>query len=287
MARKLLNLVELYRILYMKRLILLALATVSLVHGVSAQDYEYEDVNPRNSRGIDNRNLRFGIFLAPNLSWMKPTASKSDDGLYIVDNAGSRIGFAWGLLMDYYFAENYGIATGFRLNTTGGRINTVFNTNNASQTPQQQSNTVTQADFAYKLQYLEIPFNLKLRSDGLSQGVRVFGQIGLSAGINISKKASYDVTYYDNATTLRVASGDNEKLRGGLSVTPVILQLNLGGGMEYPITEKLSLYTGLFFNNGFAPDATNPKELKMDYTGRFSDGNIRLNNVSLQLGLLF
>ena len=84
------------------------------------------------------------------------------------------------------------------------------------------------------------------------------------------------------------ASGENEQLRGGLGITPFLLQLNIGAGIEYAITPKISFYTGLFFNNGFAPDVTNPKEFdNMNYRGRFTDGNVRVNNVSLRLGLFF
>jgi len=46
----------------------------------------------------------------------------------------------------------------------------------------------------------------------------------------------------------------------------------------------------LFFNNGFAPDATNPEKYdgsRLGYQGTFRDGNVRLNNFALRVGLFF
>ena len=57
--------------------------------------------------------------------------------------------------------------------------------------------------------------------------------------------------------------------------------------MEYAVSSKMSVYAALLFNNGFAPDVTNPKELDLDYKGKFSDGNVRMNNIALRLGLFF
>ncbi|RYE25869.1 MAG: PorT family protein [Sphingobacteriales bacterium] len=276
----------------MKRHFLFFLLTIGSFTQAVAQQYEYGPEVPV-KRGMDTelRKMRFGVFFAPNVSWMKPTANKSDDRLYTVSSEGSKGGYSWGLMMDYYFAENYGIATGFQLNSTGGKI---LATQNLQVTQPSGAGVVRSAYFDYRTQFLEIPFNLKLRSDAVGKsGVRFFGQIGLSLGFNISKKASYEVTYSDTSNASptgfadKTVSGENEKLQGGLSISPVMLGMNLGAGVEYPITPKMSIYGGVFFNNGFVPDATNPREIKMDYKGKFSDGNTRLNNIAFRIGLFF
>ena len=70
-----------------------------------------------------------------------------------------------------------------------------------------------------------------------------------------------------------------------------MLQMNIGAGAEYPISNKLTAYAGLFFNNGFTPDATAPQKYdseKLGYgKGEFKDGNTRLNNFALRIGLFF
>lgn len=277
----------------MKKIFLLSFLFAGIVSTSFAQRYEYgEPVPVKEKRGRSNgggdvelRKARFGVYLAPTFCWMKPTANKSDDKLYLVSSDGSKTGFAWGLMLDYFFADNYGISTGFQLNYSGGKITTTLNTA-VAQPP--AVHVVQTASMDYKVQYLEVPFGLKLRSDDLG-GVRIFGQIGISAGVPLSKKVSYNVVYTDtvnNVSVTKTATGENEKLRG-LGISPILLQMNVGGGLEYALTSKLSMYAGVFFNNGFVPDVTNPKDLDLGFKGNFSDGNIRLNNIAIRVGLFF
>lgn len=278
----------------MKKLFLSAVIIFSCAGVAIAQQYETEDgaatEGPRRHHGGHSTvsDLRFGAYFAPTVSWMHPTTGKSDNGLYSVSSEGSKLGYMWGLLIDYYFAENYGFVTGFNLNTSGGILSTKY----AGPAPISSSyvtSNVYATKFNYNIQNLEIPFNLKLRSDELgSAGIRVFGQLGVTVGFNIAKKATYTVTYSDSTgSVLSEKSGNNEKLRGTLAVPPVMFSLNVGGGLEYPITEKMSIYGGLFFNNGFAPDATNPANYDLGYNGSFKDGNTRLNNLAIRLGIFF
>ena len=266
------------------------LITALIISMPSIAQYEYGEPVKSNSRSFNGggeiRKMRFGLFIAPNNSWMKPTTSKSNDGSYSVSSQGSKIGYSWGLMLDKFFAENYGIATGLQLSTSGGIIKSEYDISKGAPT----RGTVTKAEIDYKLQYFEVPFALKLMSDQLSGGIRIFGHLGVTAGINISRKGGYSVDYMDTANGALVSmnvSGENEKLRSGLSVTPILFQMNLGGGIEYQLTDKMSMYFGLFFNNGFAPDVTNPKEFDLGHEGQFTDGIVRLNNLSLKIGMFF
>jgi hypothetical protein len=218
---------------------------------------------------------------------MKPTASTDDEKVFNVSNNGSKIGFTYGLMADYFFAENYGIATGIQINQTGGKILATNRTPRAANLDER----VVKAEFDYRLQYLEIPLALKLRTDEFN-GFRFFGQLGVTAGFNIGKKADYDVEYFrSGATVANDTSGTKIKLTGSLGhIAPLMFQMNIGAGAEYPISNKLSFYIGLFFNNGFAPDATKPnlfEEDKLGYRGEFRDASTRLNNFALRLGLFF
>jgi hypothetical protein len=282
--RNCLKIIQIASHIHMKKHLLLLFISLLIANIAMAQDYEYEPA--RGGRKINPDRLRFGVFFAPNLSWMKPTASRSNDRLYDVKSNSSRTGYAWGLMIDYYFTENYGLASGFQLNTTGGRILATFN----STMPIPNEAYVKRADFNYRLQYLELPFHFKVKSDEISSGLKAFGNIGLSLGINTSKKATYEVRTVRpiaGGNVEEVASGDNEKLIGSFSINPILFQLNVGGGIEYPISNKISLYTGLFFNNGFTPDVTNPTNIKQGYAGKFSDGGVRINNFALRIGLFF
>src|SRR5690606_12661946 len=143
-------------------------------------------------------------------------------------------------------------------------------------------------EFDYRLQYVEVPLALKLRTDDFS-GFRFFGQLGASIGFNIGKKADYTVRSVNNSGTAYDTSGTKIKLTGALgNIAPVMFQMNIGAGLEYPISNKLSFYAGVFFNNGFAPDATKPDKFdedKLGYRRSFRDANTRLNTFALRVGL--
>lgn len=261
--------------------------TTTVVTTPAAPTVTYDaDASP----AINVSKLRFGAFLAPTISWMRPTAATDDENQFNVSNGGSKIGFTYGLMGEYFFATNYGIVTGIQINQTGGNI--IATNKNQSPTPS-TSDQVLSADFNYRLQYLQVPIALKLRTDDIS-GFRFFGQLGASVGFNIGKKADYDVKYYQNAGgigAIRDTSGTKIKLSGKVgNIAPVMFEMNIGAGAEYPINNKLTAYVGLFFNNGFAPDATKPNlfdEAKLGYAGEFRDANTRLNNFALRLGLFF
>ncbi len=233
-------------------------------------------------RSIDVNRIRFGAYVAPDISWMKPTTATDDEKAYDVKSDGSKVGFIYGLMADYFFAENYGIVTGLQINSTGGKITAT------ARDQSKAKDKVTKATFDYRLQYLEVPLALKLRTDDVS-GFRFFGQLGVTAGFNISKKADYTVDYFGSDSTAKTVSDTKAKLQGGFGlIAPILFQMNIGAGMEYPFSNKLTAYIGLFFNNGFAPDATKPDLYKdLGYTGEFRDANTRLNNFALRIGLFF
>jgi Outer membrane protein beta-barrel domain len=273
----------------MKQAILIVILFCSFTTLTSAQIY---DPNPpttidgasirQNKKKLDIGKMRFGAYVAPIVTWMQPTSTKDEDGNYKVRSNGSKMGYMWGLMAEYYFAENYGIATGFHLSREGGEIITDLIPSSATPT-----NTVKYANMKYNLQYLDLPFALKLRSDEFKNKMSIFAQVGLTLKINISKKSSYIINYYDETGTLKSVDGDNEILKGALAINPVLLELNLGAGIEYPITNKLSFYTGIFFNNGFLPDVTNPENYSLQYKGTFKDGTVRLNSFALRVGIFF
>jgi len=228
-----------------------------------------------------HKKLKIGAYVAPTMSWMRPTTSKTDDGQYAPENMGNRLGFIYGIMGAYNFAANYAFVTGIQVNMTGGKIYTKRVAGNTY-----DANVVNSADFDYHLSYLEIPAAIKLQTNAFS-GFRFFGQAGLTLGINIAKNADYEVQYNDESGNNEQAKGDREKIKGALAIAPAMLQMNIGLGTEYAFTSRLSAYIGIFFNNGFLPDATNPKKYKMSYDLPFSDGNTRLNNLALRIGMFF
>lgn len=220
--------------------------------------------------------LRIGAMVAPGLSWMRPSAEK--DGQQTQRSAGNKIGFMYGLLFDYQFASNYAIVSGLQINSTGGIIETA--------NPAAADMWASKTRMNYSLQYLEIPVAIKLKSDPINN-IRIFGQAGLTVGFNIGKKSTYEITQHRTISADTVFKSDvKEKLSGGIgNVAPIMFQMNLGAGIQYALSRNVDAYVGVFFNNGFAPNATDPT--KNDKLPKFTDGNTRMNSVSLRLGFYF
>lgn len=257
----------------MKRRFLSVLTLSILALNVNAQD-EAGSASASSDEKLNK--LRFGVFVAPTMSWMRPSAAK--DGDQTQKSGGSKIGFMYGLMGDYNFTSNYAIALGLQVNSTGGKIET--------ENPKADYLWANKTSVDYTLQYLEVPLALKLKTDRMGK-ICFFGQAGLTIGFNISKKFTYEIVQERNAMAdTTYSTGEKEKITGKItSIAPIVFQMNVGGGMQYSIGPKLDAYVGLFFNNGFAPNITDPT--KFDNLPQFKDGNTRLNNFAIRLGFYF
>lgn len=156
---------------------------------------------------------RFSFVLSPQISWIKSDMDR-------VNNGGSKMGYNFGLLVDYFFGDNYAITSGLTINTTGGKLEYLSSGNNTVEARQR-----------YNLRYIEIPMGLKLRSEDLKR-MNIYGRFGLSPQLNIMAK-------------------DNDD--NGISDEVKLLDLgyHIGGGIEYSVGGKNALVFGLLFNNGF------------------------------------
>lgn len=232
----------------MKKLSLFLVAVIAAAT-FTPNTYAQSDVVTLGNRVYETKKFRFGVYVSPTLSSMKPTASKSDDGLYANEKNGTYIGFSYGLMAEYWFAENYALVSGVNHNMAKGSIVSKYLGNGAQ-------NVVRNADITYHLNYVEIPLHLKMSTDPINN-FKFFGQAGFSLSANISKKYDYNISFYDKDGISLNTSSENEKIRGALSISPVLFSMNIGLGAEYPINNKLAAYGGIFFNNGFLPDVTN------------------------------
>ncbi|WP_219224046.1 porin family protein [Pedobacter antarcticus] len=191
--------------------------------------------------------FRLGLTAHPNFGWYKPENGKSN---------GVNVGFAYGLMADFNFAENYSIATGITLTTINGRTTEVGRNIGFPDGPQNRL-----FDLKYMMQYVEIPLTVKLKTDKLGES-RWYGQFGLS---NDFKTKSRMDTRPDPVDKREINQG-TKFYRAGLII---------GGGLEYDIASHTSVVVGLTFNNGF--------------TNITSDSNRSIKNhyFGLNLGMFF
>jgi len=190
----------------------------------------------------NSNNVQLGFTLTPNIGWLN---FNDDDEATSSD--GSRIGFSYGVLGDFSLAQNqnYYFSTAFTVTSVNGKAEITDETG--------ISNAV------YKLQYIEIPLTLKLKSNQNELG-RFYGQFGLGTGVKIGAKRDSGV--------------GNDDVNISKQINNVRLSLIAGGGAEWRLDRNMALLTGLTFNNGF--------------TDIFDgSGNARSSYVAFNLGIFF
>ena len=112
--------------------------------------------------------LRFGMQLTPTVSWL------SSDEVDLVDSKGVKLGYSFGVVGDWFFKENYALATGLFVNSYGAKMTYSegmrLNTKNYGQ-------RVVAGDFALNPLYLEIPLGFKFLTKQYWRK-RFYGQVG-------------------------------------------------------------------------------------------------------------
>ena len=215
---------------------LAAIAILFSAHTVNAQDY-YTNTKSNGNNG-EEKNFRLGLAINPNIGWYR----YNDNDI----EGSSKMGFSYGLVADLGFANNYYFSTGLLINSIASKA-TYPGTNS----------TKTVYDLQ-KLQYVEVPLTIKLKSVENESG-RFYGQFGFTAGLKVSGKQRLE------GETKKTAIDKDDLFRLGLQI---------GGGKEWKISENLDLMTGLSFNNGFTRAINNSGKPKTSY-------------VALNLGLFF
>lgn len=195
--------------------------------------------------------FRLGLTAHPTFGFIKAENGKAD---------GVSLGFAYGLMGDFNFAENYSFTTGLTVTTINGKsteINPQPYAANTSQTGNLAYN------LKYKMQYIEVPLTIKLKTSKLGN-LRWFGQFGLSNDFRIGAKQNAKLGNQVLADDSN-ATDWTRFYRAGLII---------GGGAEFDIDGHTSLMTGLTLNNGFTNISTN-------------ENVVRNHFVSLNIGVFF
>ncbi|RZL34547.1 MAG: PorT family protein [Pedobacter sp.] len=186
----------------------------------------------------EKNGFRLGLTAHPNFGFIKAEGGKGN---------GTNLGFTYGLLGDFNFAENYSFATGLTITTINGKSTEI--------NPVQYTAPGTY-DLKYKMQYLQIPLSIKLKTDE-KDDMKFYGQFGLTTDFRLG--ARYDVEQGNTPLADGVKATDHTKFfRAGMLI---------GGGVEYRLSGKTSLLGGITYNNGLTNIAKKPHSVKNHYVG--------------------
>lgn len=197
-----------------------------------------------NAQYTDGKKAQLGFTASPTFGWLTSVAGQTP----AVEPDGMRTGFSYGIIADLPFSDNYYFSTALTVSTLNAKT--------------REPNVSTSV---YKLQYLEVPLTLKLKSNEM-ENKRFYGQFGLNTGINIGSKQ--DIMYTNSATP------DVKNLDIGNEINSFRAGLLIGGGTEWNVGESMNILTGLSYSNGFSDVFDGERKSKNSY-------------IALNLGIFF
>lgn len=173
-----------------------------------------------------DKKIRFGFKLDAGSSSLSPKES-------FTTKDGGKFYFSYGFASDFLLSDNYIIATGLNITHAGGSFSTEDGRGYLESNLNQARN-----NYSMSLQYLEIPFALKLKTDDIN-GIKYWGQFGTYLGINLGARFNGTV------------DGKTYEKYSPAKVIPVNMGLDLGAGIEYPFNSKTYGSLGFGYHNGF------------------------------------
>lgn len=235
------------QLLLMKKIPILCLLLLSSVHLFAQRN------------GFPNYNFRLGLTAYPTFGFIKAESGKGN---------GTNLGFAYGLLGDFNFAENYSFSTGVIMTTINGKSTEIdpspyVGAHSNSEYANYNLKQPSAIDLKYKMQYIEIPLTIKLKTN-LINNRSWYGQFGLSNDFRISAKQDAKSGSVNLANDVNASDWTNF-YRAGIVI---------GAGVAFDLDGKTSAITGLTLNNGFTNISS-------------SKNNVKNHFVALNLGVFF
>ena len=201
---------------------------------------------------VFGQGLKFGVFFDP--AFIK---FKSDAKDVVADDKFS-MGFDLGMSTDYYFSQNYAVATGISLLNTRGTL-TYENGIKNFHTKDGNIEIEPGSKIKYNVQYVKIPLGLKFKTHKIGRMV-----YSANPGLDFITRASAKASFKDEKNA---------------SVNKEIKFFNMGWhfmlGASYSLGGEAAILGGLSFMNTFV-DMTAPMHDK-----------ITSQNLFLCIGLIF
>jgi hypothetical protein len=206
------------------------------------------------------QDVKMGLALAPNVSWMTPI-----DSVHTSDGVGGNFGFEF--IIDFMLTEKLAFSTGVHVFDTKGTINYL----DPEFQNEQGFDYINSVSRDYDLKYVEIPLSLKARTKQIGY-TTIYGQVGLGLGLNIGVEAldqrqkeymlllwgweSFDDQYLLPSSP--AVQNDIKLLRSSLI---------LGLGVEHSLGESYSLIIGANYNSGLLNIHKGTEQILVDENG--------------------
>jgi hypothetical protein len=210
------------------------------------------------SAGTAFAQVEIGLKLSPSVTNLR---AESPSRLSF-QNEKSKLTIGGGLIVDYFFGQNYAFSTGVQLVGKGGTISFLDPINDR------------RYEQKIGIQYLEVPVSVKLFTNDITTDTKLYFQLGGTLGGAIAAKIDGNKRYISPTTGSETKALDHV-------ITPEIAAL-LGFGVEYQLGQSTKVLAGLSYHRGLL----NVDEYFED-NRKFSDVNLKNSEFALDLGLKF
>ncbi|SNC77471.1 Outer membrane protein beta-barrel domain-containing protein [Hymenobacter gelipurpurascens] len=210
------------------------------------------------SAGAASAQVEIGLKVSPSITSLR-VDSPTQTGF---QKNGSKVGFGGGIVVDYFFGQNYAFSTGLQLAGKGGKI--LFLDPTTSKRVEQKIG----------VQYLEIPVTVKLFTNDIATDTKLYFQLGGTVGGAIAAKIDGSKRYIDPTTSKESKALDHV-------ITPDAAVL-LGFGTEYQMGQSTKLFAGVSYHRGLLN-----VEKYYNKQRNFSEVSFKNSEVALDLGIKF
>ncbi|OUJ73653.1 porin family protein [Hymenobacter crusticola] len=211
------------------------------------------------SATLASAQVEIGLKVSPSLAHLSANSPSATN----FQSEGSKLRLGGGVIVDYFFGENYAFSTGLMLTGKGGTLS------------YQDDALGTKQEREYSVQYLELPLTVKLYTNDIAPDTKLYFQVGGSANVGISGKIN-DKKFFDDPGT---AAGETKALKYVIFPDASLLG---AFGVEYQVGQSTKLLAGISYHRGLVNI-----DRYFDNTRKFNGVTIKNNEFALDLGIKF
>ncbi|MDU0370866.1 porin family protein [Hymenobacter endophyticus] len=208
--------------------------------------------------GAVSAQVEIGLKVSPSVTHLRTDSPSA----YGFENQQSKVGIGGGIIVDYFFGQNYAFGTGLELTGKGGTISYFDPARNA------------RIEQKIGLQYLQVPLTVKLFTNDIATDTKLYFQLGGTLNAAIAGRINGEKRYVDPTTTQETKAAKHV----------IIPDAGLRGafGVEYQLGQSTKVLLGLSYNRGLF----NIDNYFEDERG-FKDVELKNSEFALDLGLKF
>jgi hypothetical protein len=208
--------------------------------------------------------VEIGLKVSPSVSSLAATSPSA----YNFDKDGSLASIGGGLVLDYFFGQNYAFSTGLQLTSKGGSI-TYYD---PTLTGVGNNTTFKQK---VRLQYVEVPVTVKLFTNDIATDTKLYFQVGGVVSGLTGGRINGDKYFTD-------AANNNEQKRSRSHFLFADFGLLGGLGAEYQVGQSTKVFAGVSYHHGLLN-----VDRFFDNTRKYKDVSLKNREIALDFGLKF